>query len=137
MSGIVAAVRTLLAADSGVSALVSSRIYPLRLPQNATLPAVVLFTIDGPRQSTFDGPNGLVQSRVQVDCYGGEMGGGAYIDMHSVLTAVRKALNGYSGTSAGVSIRSVQMDSERDLLEPETSVPRVSADFMIWHDEET
>ena len=137
MADIGTAVRALLAADSGVSALVSTRIYAGPLPQNATLPAILYTTIDGVRDGPFDGPNGFVQSRLQVDCLGSAVDQGGILEAKAVLKAVRQALNGYSGTTDGVSIRSVHMDSERDLYEPETAVPRVSADFLIWHDEET
>ena len=55
-----------LAADSGVSALVSTRIYPHILPQSPRVPALTYERISNSAQL---GSTSLRQSRYQIDCW--------------------------------------------------------------------
>ena len=55
-----------LIADSGVADLVATRIYPLLVPQDATLPAMAYQRISGPRDHSHSGPSGLVTARMQL-----------------------------------------------------------------------
>jgi Protein of unknown function (DUF3168) len=57
-----------LAAQSGITALVSTRIYRSIIPQNALLPAIMFFrVIDNPTHS-FTGPVGLKSALMQISC---------------------------------------------------------------------
>ena len=48
-----------LVGSAGVTALVATRVYPLLVPQDATLPAIAYQRISGPRDHTHDGPSGV------------------------------------------------------------------------------
>lgn len=75
-----------LGSDAGVTALVSGRIYCPRLPENATLPAIGLFTRGG--ESTPYIP-GIVTPSVQIDCWADDP-----IEARQVYRAVYDALQG-------------------------------------------
>lgn len=62
------ALRAYLAANGGLSALVADRI---EWAVRGTPPSLALHLIDAPPDQTLKGPSGLVQARVQADCWGG------------------------------------------------------------------
>ena len=84
--------RAILLADSGVSALVASRVNWGAHPQGQPLPAVVLHVISDNDEPTLEAPDGLTQGRVQADCYADTIGGAVGLGR-----AVRAALNGHKG----------------------------------------
>lgn len=118
----------LLLADSGVSALVGTRIYPLKLPQDDGLPAIRFQRISGERVRTLDGPTGLVRPRIQIDAYGK-----TYAEAKAVAEAVEALLDGYSGPAGTDQIEAVSLETDRDLDENPLGeeAARVSMDFFV------
>lgn len=99
-------------------------------PQGASLPAVVLHRISGVRDYSMDGATGLVDSRVQADCWAY-----TYKDSVRLSRAVRDALSGYrSGDTQGAFIVSERQSSEKE-ADGAQRFFRVSLDFIIWHAE--
>ena len=66
--------RALLLASSSITAI-TTRIEWGAVAQGAAYPLIVLNTVSGSGGHTLDGPDGLLQGRVQVDCYATTMGG--------------------------------------------------------------
>lgn len=128
------ALRSILLGDAGVSAQVGTRVAWGRRPQSdATLPAIVLHKITGIRDYVMSGASGMVESRVQVDCYGT-----TYAAAKQAARAVMTAVNSYSGTVSGTVFQRISIDGERDTNEADTAgnnLHRTSIDLMIWHDE--
>ena len=129
------ALRALLVADAGVSAQVGTRIYWGRRSQSTSvLPAVVLEKVSAPRDYHYTGPSNLIESRVQVDCFGE-----TYAQAKTSARAVISALNGYSGTQSGVVFQRISIENERDYDGQESAANRylfvTSVDLLIWHDE--
>tara|TARA_R110000868_G_scaffold291244_2_gene551690 strand:+ start:305 stop:700 length:396 start_codon:yes stop_codon:yes gene_type:complete len=124
----------ILLADSGLSALVSTRMSWGKRPQNQSdLPAVVLYRITGMRDYNLDGASGLVDSTVQCDCYAE-----TYSSAKATARALMTAINAYDQTSSGVAFQRISIDSERDTNETESNgryLFRCSVDLSIWHDE--
>jgi hypothetical protein len=126
-----------LLADASVAALVGTRIYPLRLPQKVTLPAIVTTRISGVRIGNLHGIASAAEPRYQVDAWAVNQAGA-----HALGAAIRQALEAYVGTwtdgnsppvvSARVSVR---FETERDLFEEEINggLCRHSADYFIFH----
>ena len=126
-----AAVRAILIADETVLGLVSSRIYPMKLPQGPTMPAITYSRISGPRIETMAGPSGMAFPRVQVDSWAS-----TYAGVKALADAVRKALDGYRGTIVSIRVGGIIMDGELDLYEPGVEEYRVTQDYIVWHDED-
>lgn len=105
MSDIVQAVKSILAADSGVSAI-TTRIISDHLPQSMNTPAVVMWTVSSIAVDHLAGFTGFEQSILQVECYADTRAQSA-----ALWKAVNEALSGYRGTSAGVPVRSVSQSS--------------------------
>ncbi len=122
MAGIGEATRAALLADAGVAALVNARIFPLKLPQGVTYPAVRYQVISEPPINGLRGPNPTRHARVQVDAYAK-----GYADADALASAIAGALGSREGTTLG-SLRLSRSDS----YEQATEVYAVSQDFSIW-----
>ncbi len=118
--------RTYTLAGVGVAALVSTRMYARKLPQNPTLPAVVYQRIDTRRLHDLDGPDGLPRPRMQVTCWAMTP-----TDAMALAAAVRVQLDGYRGAWGAMTIGSCLCVGERDLDDPETGRSAVAQDYMI------
>lgn len=124
-----------LSDDSGVTALVGTRIFPLVIPQRSAQtvlrhPCLVYSRLDVRRQQRFCETDGLVRSHFQLDCYAP-----TYAESASVAAATRAALIDFRGTMGTVRVRAVFLDSQNDLVEPDPGLYRVVQRFIIWHDE--
>lgn len=123
-----------LGSQAAITGLVSTRIYPLPLPQKATLPSLTYTLVSATRTYSLD----LVatdlhkaRSRVQIDSWA-ETEKGA----HQLARAVRLALSGFYGSMAGTQVHFIQLDDERDMFESQAGVVglyRVIQDHIISH----
>ena len=130
MAVLEAAIFTRLSGYAGLTALTSTRIYPVILPQGPTYPAVTYQRIDGPREHALASDMGLAHPRIQVDSWGK-----TYASAKSVATQVRGALQRWADTGADPVVLDSLLESDEDGYEPETGVFRVRQDWIIWHRE--
>ena len=112
MSDIGKTLRLKLVADSTVTNLVGSRIYPLTLPQGVTLPAIRYQRITGTSDPHLGGTTGLAVATIQFDCVGT-----TYAKAEQVRDAVRESLEAYRGTVNGVKITSVRATNHSDFFD--------------------
>lgn len=122
--------RALLASSLAVKPLLSAdKIAWKRLPQRREdLPCIVLHVVSGTDGLTQQGPDGLWQGRVQIDCYAAD-----YATAATLAGAVRGFLHGYRGEGfRGVFAKGIRDDqdegaSDRPFL--------ISTDFMVnWRE---
>jgi len=128
------AIYSILTNDTDVKALVVKRVYPLIVAQGVAMPAITYQQIGGPRYHTTSGPIGMANTLYQINCWAE-----SYDDMKDLSEKTRKALDGYSGTSASVVIDVIQMQDESDMpgLSADTNIKRYGKrlDFRIWFKE--
>lgn len=129
-----AAIYAKLAATSAVTNLVSTRIYPMRLPQSGSLPAIVYQRISTNEIVTHDGASNLAEARLQVTAWAT-----TYISAIAIATAIRNTLQGAAFTAASITIQGCFLDDSRhNYIAPDdggdTGAYSVSLDFMIWHE---
>lgn len=124
-------INSLISADAGVQAVVGTRIYPSRLPQNTTMPAIAYQVVSGTELTPIDAQAGyqIMRTRVQITAMGKN-----YVDVKNALEAVRLACLYKSGTIAGVKVISIT----RDIVGPDTrdddlSIYIQSIDFVVMH----
>ena len=123
---------TVLAADSGVSAIVSDRIYPRNAMPSAPTYELVTFDAEAHEYTnTFTGNSGFVRSDYIVDAWG------ETIDEASVLsTAIRSALKNVTGSFGGISVSQVFITSGPiTVYEESVEAYRMSQIFSIWHNQ--
>ena len=126
-----------LIADSTVVGLVEKRIYPNMVPQSAAMPAITYQQISGVRDHVMAGAVGLVKSRYQINCWAA-----SYSGAKDVSEAVRKQLDGYSGTIDSCEISCIMLDNENDIPQVSPGSEKLTRygkylDFIIWYKEST
>lgn len=137
------ALRAFLLADATIAASVGPRIYPLKLPQAVTYPAITIFRVSAVRANVLHGAASLARPRYQIDCWVRETtGANAFTAAQELGGAVRARLEGYSGVMTDPAPSppaeyqtGVTFDDERDLFDPDVNGGyfRHSADYLVWH----
>jgi len=124
---------SLLLADAGLSALVADRISWVIAPQGIARPNVTLNHVSGVPGYTLGGPSGVVESRVQADCWAL-----TYAGARAVSRALKAKLSGFMGVQGATLFHACLIDNERDGFDTAASPDklfRVSLDFIIHHKE--
>ena len=123
----------LLTNASGVTDIVSTRIYPVTAPQGTAFPFVVYSTISSIPQNTKDVPAAVDHVRLQIDCYAKSTASiSGYDQAEQLAAAVRAAIDGVTpGTYAGVLVDGIRFEQENDAIEEEINVFRNSADYQF------
>jgi hypothetical protein len=121
-------IRARLLASSAVTALAGDRIDFGSNAQGAENPRICMWTISDAEGLSLEGPDGLSQGRVQVDCYSD-----TYSSAKGLSRAVRAALDGHSGGG----LQLVRLIGTRDTREGGTNEAdrpfRVSLDFATFY----
>lgn len=129
------AIYALLTGDGTLTALVSTRVTPVLVPQGSAMPAVTYAQVSGIRIHATSGPAGLVNSRWQFNCWGV-----SHASVRAVSDAVRQAIDGYSGTIGGVTIQAIQTEMEVNIDANPAGINRArrygkALDFNVWFEE--
>lgn len=102
---------------SALGPIVNNRVYPLVMPQAATIPAVVYTRIANNAQNVLEGGSTLDQVRIQIDTYAT-----TFAECRNIADQVRSAIEGIKGT----------LQTEQDFWEVEVNYYRISQDYYIW-----
>lgn len=129
------ALRAVLVANTAVAGIAADRVYFLNKPQNVRRPCVVINRTGSGFFPTFKGRTRVIRGTLQFDCLAEN-----YPAAKQLGRAVREALDNYSGTSAGVPIRWVEIEDESDVptlpIEGRaTPLFGVSIDVRVMYDE--
>lgn len=130
MAELEAVIFTRLSTYAGLIALTSTRIYPIILPQNPTLPAVTYQRTDGPRESALGAEMGLAHPGIQIDSWGK-----TYASAKAVATQARAALQRWSSEITDPVVLDCLLESDGDEYEPGANIYHVRQDWTIWHRE--
>lgn len=127
-----AALYSYLSTYAGLTDLISTRLYPLVLPQNPTYPAITYLKVSrvGGRAMKSTNPR-HIRARFQFSCWAT-----SYSSAKAVAVQVQTALqdyNGVMGGSGGVTVLDSEPINELDIYEPDTKLYHVPIDIMIWH----
>lgn len=117
----------LLTDDAGVAAAVGGRVYPVVLPQNPALPAIVYQEVRGSAKAAAGGDTGMRESRILISYYAASF---SAIKVGKMLLTA--ALSGAS--AEGVS--RIEVDGIRDDYDPETGWFRQLLEIMVFWTEE-
>jgi hypothetical protein len=101
---------TAISGASAIRAICGSRIYPLVLPNDSTLPAIDYKFVGGSSTPTFDSM-GAQRYRIEVNCWGN-----TYSDAVALRLAVIQALSGYTSGTMSVSYLMPQDFFDNQLL---------------------
>lgn len=124
------ALRTYLLTQSGLTALVSNRIYFLKLPQGSDLPAVVIQKIDSPKIHGFSSDIGAM-TRIQTTSWAL-----TYTEVSAVQEQIRTATQNYMNQTMGsVPVKNIELDEGPDQYEDDTGRYGKIIDLLIYHTE--
>lgn len=133
-----AAFRNLLTTDGSVSAVVGTRIYPIRTPDNATFPCISYQRVSSQREHVMEGAGNLTFTTMQVDIWTPKItaagAGGADI-ARDLARKVQTRLDGYRGTVLSVDIQGILSENETHGWEQEIEVYRVTQQWTVIHRE--
>ena len=122
-----------LIADGAIGAVVGDRIYPMFIPQGATLPCLTYQRISTPRIVTHDssGATGdLASPRFQFDAWAETQK-----EAKAISDVLRGVLHGKTGAMGGVTIRAALAENEVPEYIPEIELYRSRSDYIISHQE--
>lgn len=118
---------------SGVTALISTRFYPMRLPETVTMPAATYQMVGGgSRVGQHRAPSLLPRQRVQLTVFG------SFADCVAIDRALRVALDGFRGTwGTGATATAIEscmcVSGPVDDADPEAGLVWRSRDyFIMW-----
>jgi hypothetical protein len=137
MADVGAAIRQYIVGRSAVSALISTRMFPDALPQNATMPAITYSKISTTHQHTISRLAGLASCRIQFDCFALTRSASNTI----AQTIQQCGVIPLRGLTNGVDIRGVELvDGETTFMEPPTDGSQElryvnSFDLMVHYQE--
>lgn len=115
-----------LTADAGVSAVIGNRLYPLAIPQGATLPAAAYQRISYRNLLAHDGVTNYATVRVQITCTAD-----TYDSAKSASEAIRQACDGYSGVMGAYTVHECEIVTMLDGYNQDTDRHTVRLDVMI------
>lgn len=121
--------------DAGLCAFLESagtpageRIYPMRLPQRAVLPAIVYQEVSPGIEYTQSGESGVKEPRYQLDCWAANE-----FAAKMLALSVRMAISNYNGAMGNEQVFAAYIDGTRDDPDPDTGRCRVILDVVIQH----
>ena len=131
MSAPIKIVYNILSNNSALTALVSSRINPIRIPQESAFPAIAYNLVSVIASPTNTSHSRTDFARVQVSSFGT-----TFADATAVASAVRTALEAVSfpATFNSVYCQAIEFDGEVHLAEDEAGfagIYHVAQDFII------
>lgn len=104
----------------------SSRVYRMRLPENATLPAQTYSRVSTDHDYVHEGDTGLETVRVQVDCWANDPDAA-----DATAVAGPLALSGYSDDF----FQMIEVVNDLELDEADTGIYRRVVDLMLTYSE--
>jgi hypothetical protein len=130
--------RAYLLADSAISALVGSRMYPITPPQGQVLAHIVYHMISGQGDRHMQGRSGLSRPRIQIDCWADTPDVAI-----SLAGEVKERIDGFKGAMAwgtnspqnSVDVQAIFFESERDDYDADSGLYLISHDYIVWFEE--
>lgn len=117
-----------LTGNAGIAALIGTRVYPGIIPQSGVQPCIVYNKSSRSRQQLFCGTDGLLLTRLEIDCYAD-----SYIQSVALANAVTSALQDFSGDMNGTTVPRIFLENEIDLSDIEPGLYRQSQTWAMWH----
>ena len=115
-----------ITSQTSVYTLIGTRVFPLMAPTGTALPLVIYQRSAVSRQQSLSGPVGLPVVTLQLTSYAS-----SYTAVKSIARAVRVAVDGWTGTTSGVTIQRTSLQAESDgmvLPQDDQSLPVYSVD---------
>ena len=117
-----------LSTFAGLIALVSTRIYPVIMPQGVTHPAVTYQLISGIREAAMGSDPGMVRARFQFTAWAS-----THLAARNVIKQVRLALERYRVAT----VEDCFVETEYDVFDEDAILHGRGLDMIVHHTEAT
>jgi hypothetical protein len=108
------ALKDFMSNNATILGVVSTRIHPLILPQNATLPALVYHEIDSEDFHALQRDDDLQTSTIEIEVHAL-----TYVEVRNVTKTVKSVLQNYSGTMGDATVQAVITEGGGEGYDPE------------------
>lgn len=115
---------------AGLSALIGSNVFHVKIPAGQTVPAVSYQKISANHVESMQGSSGLCFSSFQIDAWARESD-----DVKAIAEQVRLALQGYVTVYSGMQIFGINYMNELDLYDDDAEEFRVLMEYVVHHSE--
>lgn len=112
-----AAIYSILSGTAGVTALVSTRIYPTKAPQSVTYPCVIYARDSLEVEEALSASTTIRYGMFEVMAVAS-----SYSGAKALGDAIRTALNRYAGTAGGITVLDVNVINEGDEYDDDLNV---------------
>jgi hypothetical protein len=112
-----------LATNTAIAAIVSARIYPVKLPEHPTLEAISYQRVSNTEQK---GTSTLRDSRWQINCWADH-----YSEAHTLAAAVKTALEEWHDLDQTPGVNMARIANELDDYEDDVKTFRVILDVIL------
>lgn len=131
------ALRSWLLADAAVAAVVSTRVYPIQLPQGQRQASIVYNRISERGDYHTQGPSGLIETRMQIDAWAPLVDDASDLadKIKDRMDDLRHSTVSF-GTASPIEFVIVQgsfLDSGREDYDSSADMHRMSRDYLIWY----
>ena len=117
-------------AQSAITTLIGTRIMPAPLRQESSLPAISYQLISVRDDVLHDGPQGLPDARIQLDCWAD-----TYAGAKTLAAAIKTAVHAYRGLMGTVNVQRAKVENIVDGFEVNTGRQRVIMDVLLMYQE--
>lgn len=126
MSTVEEQIKSRLTTHSGTNALVAGRIYPIKLIQKPTYPAITYFRVTTERNSAMGADIADVRAQFQVSAWDT-----SYSGVKALAAQVRDALERYGVVGAYATIQDTYFLNEVDLYDDDALIYQVACTFEV------
>lgn len=129
------AIHSMLVGNTPITNIVSTRIWPIKLPDNGILPAVTYQRVSNVRDHCVSKEKAVLTETIfQIDSWVRQENTLAVL--RALASAIRTVLDDYRGTTSGVDIQGILSDNEFDQpWDDEVKIFGVTQRFRIFHRE--
>jgi hypothetical protein len=122
-----------LSGFAGLTALVGTRIYPVALDQDATMPAVVFRRLPAGCENVFGGSSGLGRPIFSISAWGSTLASAEAVRAQ-VRLAMDVSMVGLGG-AGGVNAQVLRLSEPMEVLDTETGWYQVTEDYQVFYQE--
>ncbi len=115
-----------LTSDAAINAITGSRVYPVKMEDNPTFPAITFQRISSTREQTMSGRVSYCSALYQIDSWSV-----SYDVTRDLASKIFALLEGFRGTISSVDIQGILSQNEIDLYEDDVKVYRRSQTFTV------
>lgn len=116
-----------LTSDTAVGGMIGTRMYGSVAPPHAALPRIVYTKVADGNTQTMCATDSVKGDRYQLDCYAKD-----YKTSKLLAKLVKNSMVDFRGFMGDTYVKTVILETDHDLTDPDPGLNRVSQTYLIW-----